>query len=185
MTDPIYLIGQSLGILSTACAVARPFCRKKKQILLLNIGVNLLVACNYILIGQIGSGAFLGLVCVVQSLCSMAHEAKGTRVSNWEVGFFGLLYLIFGLIGFFSAVGFPPAPALSTLLELAPLAGTALMMAAIYAPSEQATRKLLLFNGILWTAYALAKGSSTFLTNATSATAAGVALWRYHSINKE
>ena len=185
MTESIYLIGQGLGILSTICAIARPFCKKKMQILALNIGVNLLVATNYILIGQFGSGALLGLVCVVQSLCSMAHEAKGTRVSNWEVGFFGLLYLIFGLIGFFSAVGFPPAPALSTLLELAPLAGTALMMAAIYAPNEQATRRLLLCNGILWTIYALTKGSSTFLTNATSASAAGIALWRYRHQHKE
>ena len=185
MTDPTCLVGQSLGILSTLCAICRPFCRKKKQILLLNIGVNLLVACNYILIGQFGSGAFLGLVCVVQSLCSMWHESRGTQAGNREVGLFGGLYLIFGLVGFFSAVGFPHAPAWATLLELAPLAGTALMMAAIYAPSEQATRKLLLFNGILWTAYALFKGSSTCLTNATSAAAAGIALWRYHKISKE
>ena len=185
MTDSLYLIGQSLGILSTLCAIARPFCKRKIQILAMNIGVNLLVALNYILIGQFGSGAMLGLVCVVQSLCSMAHEARGTQVPNPEIGFFGFLYLIFGLAGFFSAVGFPPALAFSTLLELTPLGGTALMMAAIYAPNEQATRKLLLANGILWTIYALTKGSSTFLTNATSASAAGIALWRYRNQHKE
>ena len=113
MTDPIYLIGQGLGIFSTLCAIARPFCKKKMQILALNIGVNLLVALNYILIGQFGSGALLGLVCVVQSLCSMGHEAKGKQAGNWEITLFGLLYLIFGLIGFFAAVGFPlrlPSP---------------------------------------------------------------------------
>ena len=185
MTDPVYLIGQSLGILSTLCAIARPFCKRKMQILAMNIGVNLLVATNYILIGQFGSGALLGLVCVVQSLCSMAHEAKGSHAGNWEIGFFGLMYLIFGLVGFFAAVGFPPALAFSTVLELTPIAGTALMMAAIYAPNEQATRKLLLANGILWTIYALTKGSSTFLTNATSASAAGIALWRYRNQQKE
>ena len=185
MTDSLYFIGQSLGILSTLCAIARPFCKRKMQILAMNIGVNLLVATNYILIGEFGSGAMLGLVCVVQSLCSMAHGAKGTQVPNWEIGLFGLLYLVFGLAGFFSAVGFPPAVAFSTLLELTPLAGTALMMAAIYAPNEQATRKLLLANGILWTIYALTKGSTTFLTNATSASAAGIALWRYRKQHKE
>ena len=185
MTDPIYLIGQSLGILSTICAIARPFCKKKMQILAMNIGVNLLVACNYILIGQFGSGALLGLVCVVQSLCSMAHEARGSRAGNLEISFFGLMYLIFGLVGFFAAVGFPPAFGFATALEMTPIAGTALMMAAIYAPNEQATRKLLLANGILWTIYALTKGSSTFLTNATSASAAGIALWRYRKQHKE
>ena len=185
MTDPIYLIGQSLGIFSTACAIARPFCKTKMQILAMNIGVNLLVALNYILIGQFGSGALLGLVCVVQSLCSMFHAIKGTAIRNFEIGIFAFLYLVFGLAGFFSAVGFPPALTISTLLELAPLAGTALMMAAIYAPTEQATRKLLLANGILWTVYALTKGSSTFFTNATSATSAGIALWRYRTQHKE
>ena len=185
MTDPVYLIGQSLGILSTLCAIARPFCKQKRQILWMNIAVNLLVACNYILIGQIGSGAFLGLVCVVQSLCSMRHLSDDRQAGPWEIGLFGGLYLIFGLIGLFTAVGFPPAMEWQTLLELTPLAGTAIMMVAIYTPKEQNTRKLLLLNGILWTTYALFKGSSTFLTNATSATAAGIALWRYHKHNKE
>ena len=185
MTDPVYLIGQSLGILSTLCAIVRPLCKKKQQILWMNIAVNLLVACNYILIGQVGSGAYLGLVCVVQSLSSLRHHARGTQIGSWEVAFFGGLYLLFGLIGLFTAVGFPPALAFSTLLELTPIAGTALMMAAIYAPNEQATRRLLLCNGILWTIYALTKGSSTFLTNATSATAAGIALWRYRKQHKE
>ena len=185
MTESVYYIGQGLGILSTICAIARPFCKRKMQILAMNIGVNLLVATNYILIGQFGSGALLGLVCVVQSLCSMAHEAGGTQAGNREIAFFGFLYLVFGLIGFFAAVGFPPALSFATVLELTPIAGTALMMAAIYAPNEQATRRLLLFNGILWTVYALTKGSSTFLTNATSATAAGVALWRYRNQHKE
>ena len=185
MTDPVYIIGQSLGILSTLCAIARPFCKRKSQILWMNIAVNLLVACNYILIGQIGSGAYLGLVCVVQSLCSLGHNARGTQAGSWEIAFFGGLYLFFGLVGLFTAVGFPPALAWATVLELTPLAGTAIMMVVIYAPKEQTARKLLLLNGILWTIYALCKGSSTFLTNATSATAAGIALWRYHKVNKE
>ena len=185
MTDSLYLLGQGLGILSTLCAITRPFCKKKVHILTMNIAVNLLVAMNYVLIGQFGSGAMLGLVCVVQSLCSMGHEVRKTRAGNREIGLFAFLYLIFGLVGFFSAVGFPPAPAFSILPELMPLAGTALMMAAIYAPREQATRKLLLANGILWTIYALTKGSSTFLTNATSASAAGIALWRYSKQHKE
>ena len=185
MTETVYFIGQGLGVLSTLCAIIRPFCKKKMQILAMNIGVNLLVATNYILISQFGSGALLGLVCVVQSLCSMAHEARGNHAGNGEIAFFGLMYLIFGLVGFFAAVGFPPAFCFATVLELTPIAGTALMMAAIYAPNEQATRRLLLANGILWTIYALTKGSSTFLTNATSASAAGIALWRYRNQHKE
>ena len=185
MTNSMYILGQILGIFSTMGSIARPFFKKKVHILWMNIFVNLLVALNYILIGQFGSGAMLGLVCIVQSLCSIGHETRGTQTPNREIILFGFLYLIFGLIGVFSVVGFPPPFAFSTLLELTSLAGTALMMAAIYAPNEQATRKCLLVSGTLWTIYALSKGSSTFLTNATSASAAGIALWRYSKQHKE
>ena len=166
-----YIIGQSLGVLSTLCAIARPFCGKKQHILLLNIAVNTLVAMNYVLIGQFGSGTLLCLVCVVQSLCSMGHLRRGSAAPGWEITLFSLLYLGFGVFGLLRAS--EPLP------ELLPMAGTVIMMVAIYIPDEQATRRLLLVNGILWTVYALSKGSSTFMTNAVSATAAGAALWRY------
>lgn len=172
-----YIIGQSLGILSTLCAIARPFCGRKGQILGLNIAVNLLVAMNYILIGQFGSGALLCLVCVVQSLCSLGHLRRGTAAPGWEITLFGLLYLGFGILGLLRA----PAP----LMELLPITGTFIMMAAIYTPDEQATRRLLLVNGLLWTIYALSKGSTSCLTNAVSASAAGIALWRYKNQHKE
>ena len=177
MTEPIYILGQSLGILSTLCAIARPFCGKKQHILLLNIAVNALVAMNYVLIGQFGSGTLLCLVCVIQSLCSMGHLRRGTGAGTGEIALFSLLYLGFGIFGLLRAA--TPLP------ELLPIAGTVIMMIAIYIPDEQATRKLLLLNGILWTVYALSRGSSTFLTNAVSATAAGIALWRYRKIHKE
>lgn len=185
MTNATYILGQVLGIFSALGSIARPFFKKKVQILWMNIFVNLLVALNYILIGQFGSGALLGLVCIVQSLCSIGHESRGTPTGKWEIILFGFLYLVFGLIGVFSVVGFPPPFALATLLELTSLAGTGLMMAAIYAPNEQSTRKRLLVSGTLWTIYALSKGSSSFLTNATSALAAGISLWRYSKQHKE
>ena len=177
-----YYIGQALGLAATVCTIILPFFKKKWQILILNICVNLFIALNFVLIGQIGSAAFLCTVAIFQSIDSMVHDVKGTPITLVEKVLFLCLYLGFG---FFAAVGFPPAFCFATVLELTPIAGTALMMAAIYAPNEQATRRLLLFNGILWTLYALTKGSSTFLTNATSASAAGIALWRYRHQHKE
>ena len=180
-----YIIGQILGIGSTVCTIILPFFKKKWQILAANILVNLLISLNFILIGKIGSAAFLCMVAIAQSIVSMVHDNKGTPISLVEKILFLVLYVGFGFFGIFTAPGFVPEINATNLLELTPLAGTALMMAAIYAPNEQATRKLLLANGILWTIYALTKGSSTFLTNATSATAAGIALWRYRNQHKE
>ena len=58
----MYILGQVLGIASTVCTIILPFFKKKWQILALNIAVNLLVASNLALIGQVGSGIFLCLV---------------------------------------------------------------------------------------------------------------------------
>ena len=85
-----YIIGQIFGLLSTVCTIILPFFRKKWQILALNIGINLLVAANMVLIGQIGSAVFLCLVAVVQSIVSMHHDNKGTPVSLGEK----LLFLV-------------------------------------------------------------------------------------------
>ena len=173
-----YLIGQSLGIFSTAGAIARPFCKEKRQILLLNIFVNSLVSLNYVLIGQFGSATALCLVAVVQSLISMVHDARKTPVGTGEIILFTGLYLGLGILGVISAPGFVWEISVKNLLELLPISGAMLLMAALFAPHPQSTRKFLLINGIVWTIYALSKGSSTFLTNAVSATAAAVALYR-------
>ena len=94
-----YIIGQVLGIAATVCTIILPFFKKKWQILALNIAVNLLVAMNYILIGQIGSAAVLCLVAVVQSIVSMVHSTRGTAVPTWESILFAVLYVGCGLFG--------------------------------------------------------------------------------------
>ena len=73
-----YIIGQIFGLLSTVCTVILPFFKKKWQLLAANIAVNLLICLNMLLIGQIGSAAFLCLVAVVQSIVSMIHRNKGS-----------------------------------------------------------------------------------------------------------
>ena len=183
-TDLTYAIGQSLGIISAVCAVLRPMCRDKRRILLLNIAVNGLVATNYILIGRIGSAAALGMVAVIQSLVSLTHERRGTAVSTGQMLVFAGLYIGFGLAGIVSAPEFVWAINRRNLLELMPIAAAMLLMASLFAPNAQTARKFLLCNGLLWTAYALAAGSSTFLTNLLSALSAGAALWRYRNTGR-
>ena len=174
-----YAIGQALGIFSTICAILRPMCREKRHILYLNIAVNALVASNYILIGRIGSASALGMVAIIQSLVSLRHEWKGTAVSNGEKLVFAGLYIGFGIAGILAAPDFVWAVNRKNLLELMPVGASMLLMASLFAPDAQTSRKYLLFNGLIWTAYALAAGSSTFLTNLFSACSAGAALWKY------
>ena len=180
-----YIIGQILGIGSTVCTIILPFFKKKWQILAANILVNLLISLNFILIGKIGSAAFLCMVAVVQSIVSMVHDSKGTPISLFEKILFLALYVGFGFFGIVTAPGFVPEINTTNLLELMPIVGALMLMFSVFSKSEQTMRKFLLINATIWTIYALTKGSTTFLTNATSASAAGIALWRYRKQHKE
>ena len=183
MTEIAYIIGQGLGILSTLCAIFRPFCKRKWQIMLLNAAINLLVASNYLLIGSFGSASVLCLLAIVQSLVSAIHDRRGTRAPLWEIVFFTIGYIVVGLVGIITAPGFVWEVSAANLLELMPIAGSMLMMAALFAPDPQTVRKFLLANSMIWVTYAILRGSSTFMTNAVSGTASAVALWKYR--NKE
>ena len=98
-----YYIGQALGLAATVCTIILPFFKKKWQILILNICVNLFVALNFVLIGQIGSAAFLCTVAIFQSIDSMVHDVKGTPISLVEKILFLCLYLGFGFFGMVTA----------------------------------------------------------------------------------
>lgn len=174
-----YIIGQGLGVLSTACAIFRPFCRKKWQIMLLNAAINLLVASNYLLIGSFGSASVLCLLAIVQSVVSAVHDRRGTRSPLWEIILFTVGYVTVGLIGIVTTPGFVFELSAANALELMPIAGSMLMMAALFATQPQTIRKFLLANSVIWVTYAILRGSSTFMTNAVSGTASAAALWKY------
>ena len=179
MTDLAYTVEQALGLVSTGCAIARPMCKQKRNILILNIIINVLISSNYILIGRFGSAPMVCGVTVIQSIVSLRHHARGTSSKLGEILLFSALYLGFGFFGVASVPGFVWAVNRQNLLESMPIFGTLTMMAAIFAPTEQDTRKFLLVNGIIWTTYGIIQGSSTFMTNAVSGLSAGVALIRY------
>ena len=182
-TDIAYIIGQGLGVLSTLCAIFRPFCKRKWQIMLLNAAINLLVASNYLLIGSFGSASVLCLVAIVQSVIAAVHDRRGTQAPLWEIILFTILYVGVGLLGIVNAPGFTWALSVANLLELMPIVGSMLMMAALFAPDPQTVWKFLLANSMIWTSYAVLRGSSTFMTNAVSGLASATALWKYRRKN--
>ena len=175
----MYVLGQLLGIGSTVCTVILPFFRKKWQILALNIAVNLLIAANFILIGQIGSAAFLCLVAVVQSIVSMIHDNKQTQVTAFESILFGVLYVGCGLFGIVTAPGFVPEINTHNLLELMPIAGALMLMFSVFSKDEQTMRKFFLANATIWTVYTAIVGSTAFFTDLVCMISTTSALIRY------
>lgn len=174
-----YILGQIFGLLSTVCTVILPFFKKKGQILVLNIGINLLVAGNMVLIGQIGSAIFLCLVAVVQSIVSMVHDTKGTPVSLAEKILFLVLYVGFGFFGIMTAPGFVPQLSWDNALELLPILGALMLFFSVFSKDEQTLRKFLLANAMTWTVYTAIIGSTVFFTDLASAISTIAALYKY------
>ena len=50
-----YLIGQGCGLVATAASIIMPFYKKKWQMLVNTAAINLLMALNFVLIGELGS----------------------------------------------------------------------------------------------------------------------------------
>ncbi|MBQ9148868.1 MAG: YgjV family protein [Oscillospiraceae bacterium] len=174
-----YIIGQGLGLLSTVCTIILPFFKKKWQILSLNIAVNLLLTLNFLLIGQFGSAMFLCLVAVVQSIVSIFHSVKNTKVTLPETILFAVLYVGFGVFGILTAPGFVWALNFDNLLEILPIIGALMLMISVFAPDEQTTRKWLLANALTWTVYTAIVGSTAFFTDLVAAVSTASALYKY------
>lgn len=176
-----YIFGQFLGIVATVVTVVMPMFRKKWQMLAATITANLLMALNFLLIGQIGSAIFLYFVAIVQSVVSMGHTVKGTKVAAGEQMLFFVLYVGFGIFGIVTAPGFVMELSFENLLELLPIAGSAMLTFSIFARSEQTTRKFLLVNAAIWAVYTAIVGSTTFFAEFFAAVTTAVSLYKYRN----
>ena len=175
----MYLIGQILGIGATIVSILMPMLHKKWQMLAATIACNLLLALNFILIGQLGSGAYLCFVAIIQSVVSMRHTVRKTKASTAEQFLFLGLYIGFGLFGIVTAPGFVLEASYENLLELLPIVGAAILTFSIFAPNEQTTRKFLLANITIWAVYTALIGSTTFFAEVAAFITTATALYKY------
>lgn len=175
----LYLIGQLFGIIATVLSITAPFFRKKWQILTNIIATNLLMALNFVFIGQIGSAIFLYLVAIVQSIVSMVHTSRQTEVSLAEKILFFVLYVGLGLFGLVTSPDFVCEVNLRNLLELLPILGAVMLMLSVFTRSEQTTRKFLLANAIIWSVYTAIVGSTTFFSEIVAVFSTSAALIKY------
>ena len=174
-----YYIGQALGLAATLCTIILPFFKKKWQILVLNICVNLFIALNFVLIGQIGSAVFLCAVAIFQSIDSMIHDVKGTPITLAEQVLFLLLYVGFGFFGMVTAPGFVWAVTPANALELMPIVGALMLMFSVFSKDEQTLRKFLLANAAIWTVYTGIVGSTAFFADFIAMCSTAAALFKY------
>ena len=174
-----YIIGQICGLLTIVCSVVMPFLKKKWQLLWANIAINALVIANLVLIGQFGSGSYLCMVAIVQSLLALLRTKNEKSVSTTETILFTIAYVGFGFIGIFTAPGFVPEINYHNLLELLPICGALAQMISVFVRDEQTTRKWILCNAVFWVIYSAAVGSSVVFNDILAVISTSSAIYKY------
>ena len=115
-----YWIGQFCGLLAAVGCVIVPFFRYKWQMLVDVVATNILMALNFVLIGQLGSAMFLCSVAAVQGLLSLVHNQRDTSAGKGEIALFTVLYLVLGFYGLMSGPGYIPGISSRRFLALIP-----------------------------------------------------------------
>ena len=177
-----YFIGQACGLLTIVCSLIMPFLKKKWQLLWANIAINALVILNLSLIGQFGSGIFLCMVAIVQSLIALPRTRTGREPGTPETVAFTVLYVGFGFLGIVTAPEFLWQINTRNLLELLPILGALSQMISVFVSDEQDTRKWLLANALFWLFYSAAVGSSVVFNDLLAVISTSTALWKYRKM---
>lgn len=157
-----YWIGQGFGVLSTITDISLPLFKKKWQMLVANILVNLFLLLNLVFLGQIGSGIFLFMVAMVQGTVNLVHTLRETPPKKWEYVIFFCLYVGLGFYGLFTSPGYVPGINGKNLLELLPILGAVFSMLFVSTRDEQKSRVFLLICSSLWTIYHAIIASASF-----------------------
>ena len=174
-----YIIGQVFGLMTIVCSLVMPFLKRKWQLLCANMAINLLTILNLTLIGQFGSANFLCIVAIVQSAIALPRAEKRAEPGKTESILFTILYVGFGFFGIFTSPGFVPAVNLRNLLELLPILGALAQMISVFVPDEQATRKWLLCNAVVWLIYSASVGSSVVFNDLLAVISTSTAIYKY------
>lgn len=167
-----YYIAQFFGLLVTAGVIITQQLKKKKQMLIVSVFVNIFSAVNILLLDGFNSGVIVCIVAVLQLLMSIWHEFKNTDVRLAEKIIFLILYVGGGILGINN-----PIDLLSTFAAL-------FYMLAVFQKKEQHIRLMLLVNLSTWTVYHAILGSTAVFAQIAGIVSSLIALYRYRNKDK-
>ena len=174
-----YILGQVFGLIATVASIIMPLYKKKWMMLVNTAAINLLMALNFVLIGEIGSAAALCLVATVQCFVSLWHTVRNQSPGRAETIIFVLLYLGFGFFGLFTSPDFVWGLNARNLLELLPILGSLMSMTFVFIRDEQKARWFLLLTCTVWSVYTALIGATTFFAQFFSVCTTVAALIKY------
>jgi len=174
-----YIIGQAIGLVTMVQCLIAPFFKKKWQMLVNGMLMNLFMAINYALIGVMGSAFFMAMVGVVQALVTLLHTLKDKNVPMAEQLIFFVISVGSGFYGMITAPGFVLGINFKNMLELLPIIGAVLGMISVFKRDEQETRKYLFLNASIWSVYTAVIMSTTFFAEFIAAVSTAIAMYKY------
>ena len=170
--DTNFIIAQIFGVLGVIASVCSMQFKKRKQIFIALLLLNLFSALNFVFLGTFSS-AYVCFFAVAEMLINHLFERKNKPVPKWVVGIYIIVNILLGVLAFTGP------------LDIIPIACALIFCATLLTKNEQNIRKLMLLNQTLWLVYDLTVGAYFFaVSNVLTIISTAIALYRFSKKKK-
>ncbi|MBQ7202051.1 YgjV family protein [Candidatus Saccharibacteria bacterium] len=165
--DTNFVIAQIFGVLGVIASVCSMQFKKRRQIFIALLLLNLFSALNFVFLGTFSS-AYVCFFAVAEMLINHLFERKNKPVPKWVVGIYIIVNILLGAIAFTGP------------LDVIPIVCALIFCATLLTKNEQNIRKLMLLNQALWLVYDLTVGAYFFaVSNVLTIISTAIALYRF------
>ena len=165
--DTNFVIAQIFGVLGVIASVCSMQFKKRRQIFVALLLLNLFSALNFVFLGTFSS-AYVCFFAVAEMLINHLFERKNKPVPKVVVGIYIIVNILLGVISFMGP------------LDVIPIVCALIFCATLLTKNEQNIRKLMLLNQALWLVYDLTVGAYFFaVSNVLTIISTAIALYRF------
>lgn len=170
--DTNFLFAQLFGALGLVASVCSMQFKKRRQIFLALLFLNLFAALNFVFLKS-WTTVYISLFAIFELIVNNLFEWKKRPVPSVVVAFYVVANIALGLLGF------------ATWLDVLPIICSLIFCATILMKREQNIRRATLANQFCWLIFDLASGAYFFaLSNVLTLISTVLALLRYHKNTK-
>ncbi len=169
--DSSFIIAQIFGILGIIASVCSMQFKKRKNIFIALLLLNLFSALNFVFLGSWAS-AYVCFFAIFEMIVNYLYEKKKKTTPQVVVALYILINIALGMIAF------------SGPLDILPILCALVFCGTILMKKEQNIRKATIINQTLWLVFDLIVGAYFFaVSNILTLISTGIALYRYKRKN--
>lgn len=169
--DVNFVIAQVFGILGIAANVSSMQFKKRKQILIALLFLNLFSALNFVFLGT-WSSTYISFFAVAEMIINYLFERKNKPVPKLLVALYIVINILLGMLTFTGP------------LDIVPIICAIIFCITILLKDEQQIRFAMLINQCFWLVYDLSVGAYMFaVSNVLTIISISIAIIRYSKKN--